>query len=482
MSGAAQRGFEVTCPLNVHSMKLHHRSSVSGIYSWMAASAILATLALGAGCRSHRAAQSSGGTASAPQGIQKVGHIVVIYMENHSFDNLYGQFDGADGISNATASQITQIDKSGNPYTTLPVVRGGSGFPTNLPNTNFNIDQYVHSDKITPDVSHAFYNEQLQIDSGRMDKYAAYNASGALTMGYYTTDLIPLAAVAKQYTLCDRFFQSAFGGSYLNHIWLISARTPEFPGAPDQMVSKFDSTGHLKKEGSVTPDGFSINTSYSVNTPHPAKAKPEMLVPYQTYANIGDRLSEKNISWTWYAWGWDSAMAGTPNAEFAFHHQPFIYFKNYAEGTQAKKDHLKDETDFFAAATNGTLPAVSFVKPGGPMDEHPGSSDVVTAETHAVAMINAVLNGPDGKDAVIILTYDENGGFWDHVVPPTIDRWGPGNRIPAIIISPFAKKGFVDHTQYETVSILSFIEKRYGLQPLTERDKNAAPLQNAFDF
>jgi phospholipase C len=99
-----------------------------------------------------------------------------------------------------------------------------------------------------------------------------------------------------------------------------------------------------------------------------------------------------------------------------------------------------------------------------------------------VDLINAVLNGPDGKDAVIILTYDENGGFWDHVPPPVIDKWGPGTRIPAIVISPFAKKGFVDHTQYETVSILAFIEKRWDLQPLNARDGGARPLDNVFDF
>jgi phospholipase C len=92
------------------------------------------------------------------------------------------------------------------------------------------------------------------------------------------------------------------------------------------------------------------------------------------------------------------------------------------------------------------------------------------------------LNGPDGKDAVIILTYDENGGFWDHVAPPVIDKWGPGSRIPAIIISPFAKKGYVDHTTYETVSILAFIEKRWGLKPLNSRDQHADPLSHAFSF
>jgi acid phosphatase len=134
------------------------------------------------------------------------------------------------------------------------------------------------------------------------------------------------------------------------------------------------------------------------------------------------------------------------------------------------------------AAKNGTLPSVSFVKPLGIDNEHPNYSTVQNGESHAVDLINAVLNGPNGKDAVIILTYDENGGFWDHVAPPVIDKWGPGTRIPAIIISPFAKKGYVDHTRYETVSILSFIEKRWGLKPLNSRDKNANPLQNALSF
>jgi phospholipase C len=175
-------------------------------------------------------------------------------------------------------------------------------------------------------------------------------------------------------------------------------------------------------------------------------------------------------------------MTGRPDPTFNFHHQPFVYFANYADGTAAKKQHLRDETEFLTAAANGTLPAVSFVKPIGLENEHPGNSDIITSERHALDLINAVMNGPDGKDAVVILTYDENGGFWDHVAPPVIDRWGPATRIPAIIISPFAKKGYVDHTQYETVSILAFIERRWGLQPLTDRDKNANPLQNAFDF
>ena len=180
--------------------------------------------------------------------------------------------------------------------------------------------------------------------------------------------------------------------------------------------------------------------------------------------------------------GWNDAAAGKADPTFAFHHQPFAYFTKYAEGTAERKKHLRDETEFLEAAKKGTLPAVSFVKPMGLENEHPCESTVNGGESHAVALISAVLNGPNGKDVVIILTYDENGGFWDHVAPPLIDKWGPGTRVPAIIISPFAKKGYVDHKVYETVSILAFIEKRWGLTPLNDRDKNADPLSNAFSF
>jgi phospholipase C len=414
-------------------------------------------------------------------GIEKVNHVVVIYMENHSFDNLYGQFEGADGLDKAKSKNVIQLDASGQPYATLPPVPRSTAFPTNLPNNYFNIDQYVANDLVTPDVTHLFYQEQLQINGGKMNRFVQYNYTKGLSMGYYNTKQIPLYELAKQYTLCDHFFHSAFGGSFLNHQWLIAAASPVFPNAPAEIVAKLDSAGNLIKDGAVTPDGFVVNTSNSVNL-HPKNAVLTRLVPNQTHATIGDRLSEKNISWAWYAGGWNIADADGAPPMFSYHHQPFAYFSNYAKGTAARKEHLKDESEFLVAAKNGTLPAVSFVKPTGVENEHPGGSNIKVAENHAVALINAVLNGPNGKDAVIILTYDENGGFWDHVAPPVIDKWGPGSRVPALIISPFAKKGYVDHTKYETVSILAFIEKRWKLKPLTKRDEHADPLSHAFDF
>ncbi|MBB5437566.1 phospholipase C [Pedobacter sp. AK017] len=413
--------------------------------------------------------------------LNKVQHVVVIYMENHSFDNLYGQFPGAEGLEQANQENITQLNADGQPYHTLPPIPRSSAFPTNLPNTYFNIDQYVAADQVTPDVTHRFYQEQLQINGGKMNKYALYNFTKGFAMGYYRTSDLPLYDLARKYTVCDHFFHSVFGGSFLNHQWLVAAASPTFPNAPASIVAQVDAEGKLIKDGTVTPDGYAVNTVNSINL-YPKNGNPAFLVPSQTGPNIGDRLSDKGISWAWYSGGWNNIMAGKPAPSFTYHHQPFAYFTRYAEGTVGRKKHLKDETEFLEAAKKGTLPAVSFVKPIGLENEHPGESTVTGGESHAVELINAVLNGPNGKDAVVILTYDENGGFWDHVAPPLIDKWGPGTRIPALILSPFAKKGYVDHTVYETVSILAFIEKRWGLKPLNERDKNADPLSHAFNF
>lgn len=414
------------------------------------------------------------------EGIHQIKHLVVVYMENRSFDNLYAEFKGANGIKNAKKGNFIQVDEKGIPYKYLPEIPRNNSFPTNLPNKLFNIDQYVTSDKRTPDVTHRFFHNQLQINGGKMDKFAAYNDSKGLAMGYYTTKKLPLYPLAQKYTLCDNFFQSVFGGSYFNHVFLISAATPVWPDAPQSLVAKLDDNGRMIKDGIVTPDGYAVNHVLSRNKPYPAQSDTAQLLPSQTMPTIGDRLSEKNISWAWYSEGWDDAVAGRKN-NFAYNHEPFLYFTQYQEGTEGRK-HMKDQNDFIKAAKEGTLPSVSFVKPGGGNDEHPGASAVYSSEQLAVNLINAVLEGPDAKDALVILTYDEFGGFFDHVPPPVIDRWGPGSRIPAIIIGPFAKKGYVDHTQYETVSILSFIEQRWGIKPLAERDKNANPFRNALVF
>src|SRR5207249_779369 len=133
--------------------------------------------------------------------------------------------------------------------------------------------------------------------------------------------------------------------------------------APPAVVAQVDSSGNILIDGFVTPDGYAVNTAFSVNSPHPANLPGYLLVPSQTFPTIGDRLSEKGISWAWYAGGWNEAVAGQASPDFQYHHQPFIYFANYADGTPGRAEHLKDEQDLIAALRSGGLPAVAFVKP-----------------------------------------------------------------------------------------------------------------------
>jgi phospholipase C len=431
-----------------------------------------------AGAPSGSAGSGDEQTAPPPaRGLDKLEHVVVIYLENHSFDNLYGDYPGADGRG-ANHAVIPQIDATTSaPFDTLPQV--DPNVPVDLTNSPFDISQYVPEDQKTVDLVHRFYQEQQQIDGGKMDRFVTISDAKGLSFGYYPTDTLPLVqkinCIPKQVTVLDHFFHAAFGGSFLNHHWLIAATSPTFPNAPASMVAQLDAAGNLVTDGAVTPDGFAVNTSYSVNAPHPSTTDAEDLVPNQTAPTIGDRLSDKSIDWAWYSGGWNDALAGSPDSTFQFHHQPFIYYANYADGTAAKAAHLKDETDFVAAAEAGRLPAVSFVKPLGINNEHPGYADLATGEQHVVDLVDTLMNGPDWKSTAIVITYDENGGFYDHVAPPTVDKWGPGTRVPAIVISPFAKGG-VDSTAYDTTAILKLIEKRWDLPALTTRDAAQADL------
>ncbi len=450
-----------------------------------------------------------------PAGLNKIQHILVIYLENHSFDNLFGLFPGADGLMGKKTDWALQIGADGKPYVTLPPVANTDTrakddpnkgkvvvdprFPATLANAPFRIDQYVPLNQKTHDLVHKFYQNQAQIDGGKNDKFVQYSDAMGLVMGFYDTRGTQLWKYAQEFTLADHFFMGAFGGSFLNHIWTICACTPVFPNAPDEITAHVDEAGTVKlnganvmsNDGQVTPDGYVVNTSFSVFQPHPSNIDAKKLVPAQTLPTIGDRLTAKgNISWAWYSGGWNDAIGGDTakmkSAAFQFHHQPFAYFANFGDGTPARAEHLKDEEDLKADIAKGALPAVAFYKPVGVKNEHPGYSEVASGDAHAAELIESIRKSPMWKSTVIIVTYDENGGFWDHVAPPSKgkggDRWGPGSRVPAIIISPFAKKHHVDHTVYDTTAILRLIEARWHLEPLGGERKfpgSANDLRNA---
>jgi acid phosphatase len=437
--------------------------------------------------------------------LSDVEHIIVIYLENHSFDNLFGSFPNADGLAAAGATKI-QVDPDGHPYIFLPPVQqlvkkpDGSKvseldprFPDDLPNQPFSIDAFVPIGTATGDLIHRYYDQIEQIDGGRMDKFAAYSDARGLAMGFYDGSQTKLWDYAERYTLADHFFHAALGGSFLNHFWMICACTPRYENAPDAIKAKLDAQGHISQLGQtgvlrtdlVTPDGYVVNTIFPEFGPHPENPPPpfdNFLPPIdaRTMPTIGSRLSEKNISWAWYSGGWDDAVAGRPAQEFQFHHQPFAYFDNYEE--LMRERHLLDARDFIWDIAHDTLPQVVFYKPIGELNEHPGYANVLEGDDHLAKVLQLIEQSPAWSKSIVIVTFDENGGYWDHVPPPKLDRWGPGMRVPTVIISPFAKKGFIDHTVYDTTAILKLIETRFGLPPLGERDKNSKDMTAAFDF
>jgi phospholipase C len=428
--------------------------------------------------------------AATAQGLNKINHVIVIYQENWSFDSLYGDFPGANGIDNAGAA-LKQVDKNGQPLTTVPQPKDttkkppvpDSRFPANLPVKPYELSQYVPPNAKIGDLPGGFYQEQAQIDGGKMDKFVSGSSNGGLTMGYYDATQMPEGRLAQQYTLADNFFHAAFGSSMLNHFWLIAGATPQWPNPSASIMAQVDASGKLVKDGVVTPDGYLVNTAYPKNAPHPSTiTNTATLVPPLTGKTIGDELSSQSVSWAWFAGGWADALAGHPDPLFQFNHQPFAYYANYANGTPGQAAHLKDEKDFLSALHNGQLPAVSFVKPLGADNEHPGYASLLQGQLHVADLVRAVQNSPYWADSAIIIAYDENGGFWDHVAPPAGDRWGPGTRVPLIIISPYAKAGFIDHTPYDTTSILKLIETRWDLPALGPRDAAANGLTNALDF
>jgi len=414
-----------------------------------------------------------------PREIMRIEHIVVIYLENHGFDNLFGEFPGANGLTRAGRAAV-QVDRDGKPYDTLPPI--DRHFPEHLPNRPFLIDHYIGLDSKTPNPVHGFYEEQQQIDGGSMRKFVAYSIVGGLVMGHQDGSKLALWRYAEEFTLADNFFHAAFGGSFLNHFWTICACTPRFEHAPEALRATLDADGKLVKNGAVTPDGYAVNTLNSVFAPHDPKAPADTLVPPQTDRTIGDELSEKNITWAWYSGGWNDAIAGRADANFQYHHQPFAYFAAYGDGTEARRQHLKDERDLIADLDRGTLPAVVFWKPIGELDEHPGYADTLSGDKHMREIVEKIRSGPLWRSTVIIVTYDENGGFWDHVAPPRLDRWGPGARVPTVIISPFAKRHYIDHSVYDTTSILKLIETRFGLKPLGTRDARGNDMLRALDL
>ncbi len=427
---------------------------------------------------------------------QKINHIIVIYQENWSFDALMGFYPGVNGYQNAM--NIVQTDLSGNPITALPQPKLG-----NQPDPNFaaaagmsaapfNLGSYIQQSTLTGDPNHNFYVQQAEIDGGKMDHYLAYanvpadGTQGGLPLGYWDTRSFPEGQIAQQYSVLDNFHQSTFGGSYINNLYAFCACVAQVPNGPASLVEPVDASGNPTAigapEGRMTPDFYVVNTSYTVQYPQLASGA-SVFVPPLDNPTIGDRLTNAGVSWAFYSGGLNDALAGKADSTFQAHHQSPLYFRNYGPGTPGFANHIKDfDATFMNDLSSGNLPHVSIVKLLGKYNEHPGYATIVAGQMEVANLISAIQMSSAWKDSMILVYYDEAGGHFDHVPPVPVDRWGPSTRVPAYVVSPFAKRSNVDHTNYEVASILATIEQRYGLQPLAARDAAAAPLLNMFDF
>ena len=458
--------------------------------------------------------------------------VVVIYLENRSFNNLFADFPGtAWPLSQVTPAQAQQLDRDGTPLRALPKIWGGmvpgqqnlggqdylikeeqiQGLP-NAPFTLKDADgKPLPEGVITRDLVHRFYSNQMQINGGKNDGFAAWGDTGAMVMGRYgeTHKNLNLWQIAREYTLCDYFFMAAFGGSYMNHQFLISGRPNEYFNAAetaakkkitvladgptgvrlavaaDSPASALDGKPKYVHDSALTPDGYAVNTMappYQPSYIRPAAGGDPLLadpldaatLPPQTYDTIGDLLSRKGVSWAWYAGAFQAALDNKGSGQkpnFQYHHQPFNYFQQFAPGTAARAEYLRDagtgdspiSNKFIATALAGKLPAVTFYKPQGNLNLHAGYSDIEAGDAHIANVIQHLKSSPQWDNMLVVITFDENGGWWDHVAPPKGDRWGPGTRIPAIIVSPHAKKGAVDHSFYDTTSIMRFITRLHDL-------------------
>jgi acid phosphatase len=502
----------------------------------------------------------------------KVQTIVVVYAENRSFDSLFGNFPGAHGLNEVTngggvplQSYIAQKDRDGStvlpklPQTWNGVTAAGNpqvvtqAQSDNLPNGPFPIETAfsaasgvtLTTTDVTRDLAHRFFENGMEINGGTNDMYAAWLDAGGLTMGHFDSySESGLYHLAHDYVLADEFFQGAYGGSFLNHQYLICACAPSVPssfvvnnhpslnvlGAPNAKgvpqlatnstspASALDGPPSLKT-GNIAPldyfgagDGYrAVNTMQAPYQPSgnfPATGAADLsyadptkatTLPPLTQINIGDLLTAKGVNWAWYATSWNDAVADgeqpagsvhkviyapsgpRANPNFQAHHHPFNYYAEFDPATHAsdRAAHLKDYNELVTAAAAGTLPPVVFYKPTGYINQHPGYANASDGDAHIARLVETLQASPQWPNMVIVITYDEYGGAWDHFPVPKGDLLGPATRIPAIIVSPFARHGFVDHTPYDTASILRLIVRRFGLDPLpglVQRD--AALIQN----
>lgn len=359
-----------------------------------------------------------------PEPNTPIRHVVVLMQENHSFDNYFGTYPGADGFP---------------PGLCVPA---DPAFPDSECVEPFHIGE-------TPiqDLDHSRRTFRRQYNGGRMDGFIAalndLNQDGRLAMGYYDDRDLPYYwNLADEYVLLDRFFTSAGAGSFINHLYWMAAH----PG-----------TGRDRPTLEGLPDDI---------------------------PTIFDRLQERGISWKVYIQNYEPGLDHRDLVEGAPRNPqiewvPLLSMERFLEVPELH-NRITDLDEYYEDLGQGTLPAVSYIKVIGASEHPPGS--LLAGQRATRALLQALMQSDAWSSSLFLLTYDDWGGWYDHVPPPQVDEFGLGFRVPTLLISPYAPRGEIDSTTFDYTSILKFIEENWNLEPLTQRDALANSLGQALDF
>jgi phospholipase C len=366
-----------------------------------------------------------------PAGLTKIQHIIFIIKENRTFDTYFGTYPGADGATSATISTGQVIPLGHTPDQTPRDIAG-----------------------------HGWYDAIAGTDNGAMDQFdlipgASINGDMLGLTQLTQKDIPNYFAYAQNFVLADKMYSSMKGASWANHLYLVGAQAGGAFTIPKTTVNSWGCDANPTASVQVW------DADDTVSAPFPC-------FDFQTLA---DELQAAGISWKFYA---------PPQSDPSYVYSALDGINHIRFGPLWTTNVVSD-TQFATDAKNGNLPAVSWVVMRATSNEHPPSGSCA-GENWTVAQMNALMQGSDWSTSAVFLTWDDFGGFYDHVPPPTLDKFGLGPRVPLLIISPYAKKNFVSHTQYEFSSVLKFIEERYGLSALTERDATANDTTDSFDF
>lgn len=400
----------------------------------------------------------SDSSAGEPDTKWPIKHVVFLIKENRSFDNYFGRFPGADGATR------------GLQYHWFPIV-GGKPDPDYGTTTKVPLKP-PPGQRYPSDLPHDYNQWRLDYNKGAMDGFAV-NPVVAKSMAAYTQlreeDIPNYWQWAKDYVLADRFFASAVGPSFPNHLMTIAAQSAQTHDNPRQSLKQIQ---EMQADGLAKTWGCDIPSSGLVKIYDDTGKLVDRRKPCFDIPTAGDSLTEAGVGWSYYS--------ATPEQN-GYIWSAYDAIGKYHNNENLRAEHIKPVGDLIGDIKSGNLPPVSWVTPEFAYSEHPEFS-VCYGQNWTTQVVNALMESPDWENTAVFLTWDDWGGFYDHVRPPKLDVFGLGFRVPLLVISPYAKQGYIDHRQGEFSSVLRFIEDNWGLKPLTDRDRRAGNLSYDFDF